>query len=223
MENYDIILDLVEHPEKFSPENVHEILSNPEMKDLYNTLCRTSSALNANYHISDEQIDMEWQRLHSEYTKKQKQYNIKSFIRRFLPSSRVASFTVILLTSLAALAFGIAVTVSVVEKKSKPKHDEISSEHSVMTTLDNDSIPVSPKYLKDEIGPVIFEDVPLEDILKAISENYGVDVKFISQETAVIHLFYKFDSEQPIDEILEQLNTFDRIDIRKEGNTLIVE
>ena len=38
-----------------------------------------------------------------------------------------------------------------------------------------------------------------------------------------MHLFYKFDTRQPLDDIIEQLNTFDRIDIRKEGNTLIVE
>lgn len=223
MENYDLILDLVEYPEKYSPDEVREFLAHPEMKEFYETLCKTSSALNSNDRISDEFIDSEWQRLHSEYTKKQKQYNRIPSIRSFLPSSRVASFTIILLTSLAALAFGIAVTVSVVDKKSGPKHDEISSGHSDTTTLNNDSVTVSPKYLKAKVGPVIFEDAPLEDILKAISEYYGVDVNFKSQETAGIHLFYKFDSKQSIDEILEQLNTFDRIDISKEGNTLIVE
>ena len=35
MENYEIILDLVEYPEKYSQSEVREILSNPEMKWIY--------------------------------------------------------------------------------------------------------------------------------------------------------------------------------------------
>lgn len=77
--------------------------------------------------------------------------------------------------------------------------------------------------MMEEVNPVIFEDTSLEEILKAISEYYDVRVEFKDQESSGIHLFYKFDSRLPLEDILEQLNTFDRIDIRKEGNILIIE
>lgn len=221
MEKYDIILDLIEHPEKYSQEKVREILSEPDIKYLYNMLCKTSSALNSNDQISEERIELEWAQLNSKSSKEL--CKRRPFIRRLASSSRVASFAVITLTSMAALAVGIIVSVSVVDNGSVSKHAEKPLEQTIDVTSLNDTTAISQENLSTEDNPVIFEDTPLEDILKTISEYYGVDVKFISQETAGIHLFYKFDSRQSIDDILEQLNTFDRIDIRKEGDFLIVE
>ena len=222
MENYDMILDLVEHPEKYSQDEIREILSHPEMKDIYEILCRTSSALNSNDRISDEFIDSEWQRLNTVFPAEHK--NGKPFFKRLLiPSSRIASFVVIILTSVVAFAVGIVVTVSVVDKKTEVPQVEKPLETSNKTASFSDTITKSHKDMKAEFNPVIFEDTSLEEILKAISEHYEVRVEFKSQESAGIHLFYKFDARQHLDDIIEQLNTFDRIDIRKEGNTLIID
>ena len=59
MENYDMLLNLVENPDKYSPMEIREILSNPERKEIYEILCKISSALNSNDRISDEFIDTE--------------------------------------------------------------------------------------------------------------------------------------------------------------------
>ncbi|MDE7345734.1 MAG: DUF4974 domain-containing protein [Muribaculaceae bacterium] len=222
MENYDIMLDLTEHPEKYSPDEVREFLSHPEMKEIYEILCKTSSVLNSNDRISDEFIDMEWQRLNTEYSAEHK--NGKPFFKRLLiPSSRIASFVVIILTSMVALAVGIVVSVSVIDKKTDAPEVEKPLETSNKTMTFSDTITMSPKDMKAEVNPVIFEDASLEEILKVISEHYDVRVEFRDQESSGIHLFYKFDSRLPLEDILDQLNTFDRIDIRKEGNLLIVE
>lgn len=222
MENYDIILDLTEHPEKYSPDEVREFLSHPEMKEIYEILCKTSSALNSNDRISDEFIDSEWQRLNTVFPAEHK--NGKPFFKRLLiPSSRIASFVVIILTSVVALAVGIVVSVSVVDKKPEAPQVEKPLETSKKTPTFSDTITMSHKDMMEEVNPVIFEDTSLEEILKAISEYYDVRVEFKDQESSGIHLFYKFDSRLPLEDILEQLNTFDRIDIRKEGNILIIE
>ncbi|MDE7420655.1 MAG: DUF4974 domain-containing protein [Muribaculaceae bacterium] len=221
MENYDMLLNLIEHPDKYSQDVVLEILSNPEMKGIYDTLCKTSSSLNSNDQISDEFIDLEWQRLSTEYSVEPK-YR-RSFVRRLLPSSRIASLAVIILTSMVALAVGIAVTVSVIDQKSEVTNVEMPIEQTNKSIAFCDTAIASPKDLKVEEAPIIFENTSLEEILNAVSEQYDVSVEFKNQETARIHLFYKFDARQSLEDIVEQLNTFDRIDIRKEGNTLIVE
>ena len=140
-----------------------------------------------------------------------------------LPSSRIASFAVIILSSVVALAVGIAVTISVVDKKTEVNQVVKPLANAKMTATFSDTVTMSPDYRATEVYPVIFEDTSLEEILKAVSKHYDVSVEFKSQESAGIHLFYKLDTRQPLDDIIEQLNTFDRIDIRKEGNILIVE
>ncbi len=71
--------------------------------------------------------------------------------------------------------------------------------------------------------PVMFEDEPLETIMKEVAATYGVEVMLNNEETASLHLYYRLDPSQPINEVVEQLNTFERINIRQDGNILIID
>ena len=69
----------------------------------------------------------------------------------------------------------------------------------------------------------MFEDEPLETIMKEVAATYEVEVMLNNKETASLHLYYRLDPSQPINEVVEQLNTFERINIRQDGNTLIID
>lgn len=220
MENYNIVYDLIEHPENFSSEEVHEILSNPEMKEIYKILCQLSTVFNAENNISEELIDEEWERLNAKPAIKPEIQ--KCFSGRLISSSRVASVSLIFFSSLIALAVGISVSLSVAHKKSKDS-SEFSSTNVSQMISSGDTITSKVNEETEKSGPVIFEDIPLEDILKVISHYYNVSVKFRNPDTAEIHLFYKFDARKPLEDIVEQLNTFERISISIDGDTIIVE
>lgn len=72
-------------------------------------------------------------------------------------------------------------------------------------------------------APILFEDETLEAILDTIAALHNLDVKFKTTDVARLHLFYKFDPEIPLDETIEQLNSFGQINIKIAGNTLIVD
>lgn len=74
-----------------------------------------------------------------------------------------------------------------------------------------------------DMTPVMFEDEPLETIATAVASAYGLEVRFNDEETSSLHLYYKFDPSLSLDEVVSQLNTFERINIRLEGNTLIID
>lgn len=61
-----------------------------------------------------------------------------------------------------------------------------------------------------------------EDIMKAVSANYGVDVVFNNKEAATLHLYYRLDPSLTIDEVISQLNTFEQIDIKRQGEMLTI-
>ena len=69
----------------------------------------------------------------------------------------------------------------------------------------------------------MFEDEPLEKIMKEVADAYGVKVKFNSKNAASLHLYYKFDPSLPLTEVVEQLNTFEQINIRHTGNILTID
>ena len=55
---YDVVLDIIEHPENYTPEQLTEILSDSETREIYNLLCKTDSAIEAGREID---VDAEWE------------------------------------------------------------------------------------------------------------------------------------------------------------------
>ena len=49
-----------------------------------------------------------------------------------------------------------------------------------------------------------------------------IDKKFYNKDAASLHLYYKFDPSLQLNEVVEQLNTFEQINIKKNDNTLTI-
>ncbi len=221
MDRYDKIFNIIEHPEKYSSEEISDILSNPEMKEMYKIMCKTSTVLNAENQISDEYINYEWERLKPYRAMRPEIKKVNK--RRFRSSSRAASVAVIIFVSFVAIAVGISVSLSIDQNESKVLENETSSTIVSQKVYNVDTSVSIINEKTEESSPVIFEDAPLKDILKVVSDHYGVSVKFKNLSTGEIHLFYKFDVSKRLEDVVEQLNTFERITISIDGDTIIVE
>ncbi len=176
MDKYNKIFDLVENSEKYTSEEISAILSETEKKEIYKILCKTSTVLNSNDHISDEYIDEEWARLNVETDLDSGTYKGIKVCNRSL--SRAASVALIIFSSLAVLAVGISVSVSISDKKSKTSETEFSTTNVNQMVANCDTAVSKVNDQKDKSSPVIFDDTPLEDILKVVSEQHDVSVKF---------------------------------------------
>lgn len=101
MDKYDIVLDLIEHPAKYTPERIAEILSDPEAREIYNLLCKADSTLEST--DAEVDVDAEWQKFSQCHKKPKFQF--------LWSGSRAASIAAIAFTSLAAVAIGITVAL----------------------------------------------------------------------------------------------------------------
>lgn len=216
MDKYDIVLDLIEHPAKYSPGKIEEILSDPEAKDIYNLLCKTCSALATTGDKVD--IDAEWQAF--------SRCNDKPKLRFLWRGNRAASIAAIALTSLAAVALGI--TVAVKTFGPKPQTIEVVAESSAASAVSTPKPIGNTQEEAAEKGvepntPVIFEDTSLEEILGRVADVHSVTVEYNNPETARLHLYYKFDPAISLTETIEQLNTFEQINIRINGKKILVD
>lgn len=209
---YDIVLDIIEHPDNYTSGQLEDILSDPETREIYNLLCKTESAVKADNKID---VDAEWERFSKKYAMRPR----RSFLWF---GSRAASIAAVVGTSLVAVAAGIAVTVSVIDHKSEPIAEEAMPATSV-STVTTDTLSAVNDTVRVVIEPVMFEDETLENIMKGVSDAYGVEVMFNNKEAASLHLYYKLDPSLPLDEVVEQLNTFEQIDIKRNGNILNID
>ncbi len=212
MDKYELVFDIVEHPEKYTSEQIAEIMSDSEIRKIYNLLCKTDSAIETNKEID---VDAEWE----DFSKKHSIHNRRTF---FWFGNRAVSIAAIVGTSIVAVAAGIAVTVAVIDHKPQPIAENVIVAPSVVAastntlTTKNDTIMVSPI-------PIMFENEPLEKIMKEVADAYGVEIKFNNKEVSSLHLYYKFDPSLSLNEIVEQLNTFEQINIKQNGNILTID
>lgn len=209
---YDVVLDIIEHPENYTSEQLTEILSDSEIREIYNLLCKTDSAMKAGKDID---VDAEWEIFSARHAVSPR----PSFLWF---GSRAASIATIIGTSIVAVAAGIAVTVAIIDHKQESTAYDENVAPSVVA-VSTDSITAQGDTVKINQTPTLFENEPLEKIMKEVAEAYGVEVEFNNKEVASLHLYYKLDTSLPLNEIVEQLNTFEQINIKQNGNILNID
>lgn len=216
---YDKIFGIIDHPENYTSEQLAEILSSPEAKEIYNLLCLTASAEERRRPVDTDAAWRDFSYMH--ISRRRQFFGIKG--------RRVASAAVIVASSIAAVAAGIAVSVAISVRRSADAPSRMtetviteSDQHSG-TSLPDTSAMQEVAVTAERSAPTVFEDETLETIINQISVTYDVKVRFNNKATATLHLYYKFDPALTIGEIVSQLNTFEQINIRLEDNTLIID
>lgn len=213
IDKYDLVFDIIEHPDLYTAEQLAEIMSDPETKEIYTLLCKTDSATEAHKRRVD--VDAEW----------------RSFADRHLRSrrpkfalfaqNRAASIATFALTSLAAVAVGIAVSVSVTDRRDNTAPQDIQPTMSATTSLIPDSVTAEADSLAT--GAILFDDATLGDIMEAVCRIYNVEVKFGNKDAAALRLYFKLNPGHSLDETVERLNTFEQINITVNGSTLTID
>ncbi|MDE7125020.1 MAG: DUF4974 domain-containing protein [Muribaculaceae bacterium] len=208
IEKYDLVLDTIEHPDKYTVESLNEILSDPEAREIYNLLCMADSVIKADKYID---VDAEWK----DFSKKYDACRHRSFLWF---SGRAATIAAIVCSSLMAVAATIAVTVAVTGHIPESANDNITESKVPPATVG-----IQPDTVKKITYPVMFEDESLDSIMQSISSSYGVDVIFNNKKSASLRLYYRLDPTLPLDEVISQLNTFNQINIRRNGNIITID
>ena len=214
MDKYDIVFDLVEHPDRYSREQMTEILSDPETREIYNLLCKSASAVTA-ASADDDDIDAEWRKFAAA--------NPAGRPRLMWFGRRAASVIGFALLSLVAVAVGIAVTMAVVESRPDSAAESVQTDDVPETVMEV----AAPDEADDSVAvltsPIVFENETLENILALVASHYGLDVKFGNSGAAGLHLYFNFDPQLSVGQVIDRLNTFEQINIRLDGKTLTVD
>lgn len=216
MDKYDIVLDIIEHPEKYTSARLSEMLSDPETREIYNVLVKTQSAAKSRDTMSSAEVEEEWKRF-------ERAHPTSRF--RFLGlSGRAASIALLIVSSVVAFAVGITIKVSLDRGNTDEavvvaaRGDAAQSSAAVRDTI----APPSESPSAKPTSPVLFDNASLGEIIETIAKTYGVKARFEVEAKRQLRLFYKFDPNNTLQSIVDQLNNFEQIDITLEGSELVV-
>ena len=89
----------------------------------------------------------------------------------------------------------------------------------------NDSLRAATAEKKDSLDmkPVVFDDAELGIILAQLSGFYHVKVEYVDAGAQHIRLFFNWNKTKTLEQNLEILNAFDRIQIEYIDGTLLVK
>lgn len=213
MDKYELVFDIIEHPEKYTADRLNELLSDTETREIYNLICKTDSSVESQKKID---VDTEW----DDFKEKNSLHSRHSFMWF---GNRAASIVTIICTSILAVAAGIVVTVALTNHKTELTANTEVTVKTSSVTVSSDNMTVQTDTANVDLTPIMFENEPLETVMEKIADIYGIKVKFNNNEVACLHLYYKLDPTQSLDEIVEQLNTFEQINIIRNGNILNID
>ena len=71
--------------------------------------------------------------------------------------------------------------------------------------------------------PKTFENVPLKDIAAEMGSAYHVTIEVKNVETAALRLYYPWNPQMPLGQVVEELNRFEKVHLTLTNDTLIIE
>lgn len=216
MDKFEKILDIIDHQEKYSDEEIREILQDEECRKLYQTMVEVDSALEKTSPIIN--IDEEWEKFSQEHQLQEKATHPITSWRKLAAS--IAGFVLI-----SAIAFAAIHTY--IKRSQEPTqvtadtHPEAIKSDSAKQVAAKDSL-THPKPEKPVIHKT-FENVAFEKMLSEIASYYDLQVKFENNEDKTLRLYYEWNSHSSIENIVKELNQFENVNIELQQNELIVK
>lgn len=216
MDKFEKILDIIDHQEKYSDEEIREILQDEECRKLYQTMVEVDSALEKTSHIIN--IDEEWEKFSQEHQLQEKATHPITSWRKLAAS--IAGFVLISGIAFAAIHTYIKHSQETTQVTADT-HPEVIKSDSAKQVAATDSL-THPKPEKPVIHKT-FENVAFEQILSEIASYYDLQVKFENNEDKTLRLYYEWNSHSSIENIVKELNQFENVNIELRQNELIVK
>lgn len=215
MDKFEKILDIIDHQEKYSDEEIREILQDEECRKLYQTMVEVDSALDPPSPIIN--IDEEWEKFSQEHQLQEVSHPITSW--RKLAAS-IAGFVLISCIAFAAIHTYIKRSQEPIQITADT-HPEVIKSDSAKQVAAKDSL-THPKPEKPAIHKT-FENVAFEQMISEIASYYDLQVKFENNEDKTLRLYYEWNSHSSIENIVKELNQFENVNIELQQNELIVK
>lgn len=239
MDKFEKILDIIDHQEKYSDEEIREILQDEECRKLYQTMVEVDSALlqqnlntqasishspddalssNSSLGNSSPNIDEEWEKFSQEHQLREEATHPITSWRKLAAS--IAGFVLISGIAFAAIHTYIKRSQETTQVTADT-HPEVIKSDSAKQVTAKDSL-TNPKPEKPAIHKT-FENVAFEQMISEIASYYDLQVKFENNEDKTLRLYYEWNSHSSIENIVKELNQFENVNIELQQNELIVK
>ena len=205
-----MLFDMQEHPDKYTDEQMEHLLADEEVKEFLRDL---AMARMVGKKATPKKVDVD---------KAWKEFANGSYRNRMKIAASIVGIIFLSGVALAAVQNGwlnFSTSDKVVDNK-------VMTEQIVPSnTLANDSLKAMTVEPTDSLDmkPVVFDNAELGTILMQMADFYHVKVEYMNAYTQHVRLFFNWNKTKTLEQNMELLNAFDRIQIEYADGTLIVK
>ena len=207
-EKIQMLLDMQEHPENYSEQELKTMLKDPEVRELMEATALLKQAMI--WERLPVNVDAEWQRFAGQHIADSKP-------RRGWMKVAAVFLGVLFVSGITFAAIHIVRMVN--SQKSQTVQTEQPMTAKASTTIPADTVKT------DTIAPKIirYDEATLQKILTDMGEYYCLRVELRNEDAKTLRLFFQWNQRQEASKVLEQLNTFERIHLVLNDSTIIAE
>lgn len=208
-ENIRQLLEMLDNPDAYTEQQIQNIINHDEdTRETYRLMVEAKRSSRHRQNKKPVDVDAAWQRFNQKFQPKQSSSNRMKI---------AASFIGVLLVS--GIAFAAIHIVRQYQKQETPQTEIAENVTPPVTTLPADTL------TKDTVTvqPVIYDNIPLEKMLPEIAAHYDVKVVFANDEARGLRFHFVWNPQKGIDQIISDLNQFERLNVTLKDNQITVE
>ena len=208
-ENIRQLLKMLDNPDAYTEQQIQDIINRDE--DTRETYRLMVEAKRSSRHRQDKKpvdVDAAWQSFNQKLQPKQQGFGWMKI---------AASFIGVLLVS--GIAFAAIHIVRQHQKQEAPQSEITENVTNPVTTLPADTLTNDTVTVQ----PVIYDNIPLEKMLSEIAAHYDVKVIFTNDEVRRLRFRFVWNPQQGINQVISDLNQFERLTVTRKDNQIIVE
>ena len=233
-ENIRQLLEMLDNPEAYTEQEIQDIINRDEdTRETYRMMVEAKRS--SRQRLADQPVDVDaaWQRFKEIHQSKRHAFSWMKIVASLtfgracsrseeqmqasLSSRLVASFIGLLIISGIALA---AIQIVRYTQQNTPKTEEVintpkPANVTPVDTLTTDTI-AAPQ-------PIIYDNIPLEKMLPEIAAHYDANVTFINDEARQLRFRFVWNPQKGINQVINDLNKFERLTVTLEDNQITVE
>lgn len=215
MEKTDRLLDLTEHPERYTDRELDAMLDDPELRRMLSVMGKTRAAL-----TPVETPDVE-----AELAAFNRRHPRRPLLVRLLGRRPTVAAAAVVALSIAAVAAVVGVKSSLSrqpgETAGRPDTTaQTRQTDAAATVADPDSLTSQAMTMAGDV--VVFDNATLENIVSEIAAYHGLTTDFRSSRARKLRLYFRWDRSMTADETVDLLNSFEQIKIKISDRTLTV-
>ena len=216
-ENIRQLLEMLDHPETYTEQEIHDIINRDE--DTRETYRLMVEAKRSSRNLQDEtpvDVDAAWQRLHQRLQPEQRSRGWMKIAASFIG--------VLLVSGIAFAAIHIVRHYVGQDMPTPPQETQMVEPHQQIIPDDTVKVETTDTIApKATMEPIVFDNVPLEEMLPDLAARYDATVSFANDKARQLRFRFVWNPQQGIDQVVNDLSQFESLTVTLKDNQITVE